>query len=378
MKPTVFDDIRPYRDAELPEALEDVLEHPRFERVIQFIFPGRDTEEAKAEARAQKHIYDLQRIFTYQAISRLLHDTSNGFTVSGLKELKNDQAYLFISNHRDITLDSALLNYALVDLKVNTVEIGTGNNLFISPYINGLLRLNKSFRIHRKLSPRELQQHSIKLSQYIRQRISQDQHSIWIAQRNGRTKDGHDQADTALLKMLGLSGNDFAPSYKELNIVPLAISYELETCAAFKAEEMYHKQADIPFVKTQEQDLQQMIMGLEAPKGRIHLAVGEVWKTEFEELAEIRNKNHRFQAFTRQLNQQIWKLFMLFPFHYVAADYRSNSTQFASYYTESDQLAFDTYIDQTCQQSKYDKKTLLPFLLDIYAQPVFNKHGLES
>ncbi len=370
---TNFDEIRPYRDNEIGEVLNRILNTPQFEAIIAFIFPNENPEDIKARARALKSIHELQVLFSFNAVARMIHDSTDGLSLSGLDELPANEAYLFISNHRDIILDSAFLSYKLVEAGRETVEIGTGDNLFFSPIVADMMRLNRSFKIHRNLTPRELHSYSVRLSEYIRQRVSQDHASVWIAQRNGRTKDGDDQTETGLLKMLGLSGEDFLTGFRELNIVPMAISYELDPCDRFKARELYHRHTGMPFQKSEAEDFLNMQAGIFDPKGRVHIALGEVLDQELESLAEMVNKNDRFRAFTDLLDSKIQGLFRLFPNNYIAADMLHGDQRFRQHYTDLEQQAFENHIDEMCRKVKNDKTALLPFLLNIYAKPVENR-----
>lgn len=368
-----FDEIRPYRDSEIAEVIERLLPQPQFNAIIEFTFPGESIEAIHARTRAVKSVQELQTLFSYTAVGRIIDNTSDGFSISGLEKLDPAQGYLFISNHRDIILDSALLSYALVDKGRDTVEIGTGDNLFFSPFVSDLMRLNRSFKIHRNLSPRELHTYSVRLSHYIRQQVVEDSSSVWIAQRNGRAKDGNDQTETGLLKMLALSESDFLKGFRELRIVPMAVSYELDPCDRFKARELAYKEANLTFEKTKQEDFLNMQAGILEHKGRVHISLGDPLDRELEDLADIVNKNDRFRAFRELMDRRIQSLYKLFPTHYIAADMREGRGHFEEKYTQEEKKAFGQHLKQMCAMVENDKIELLPFLLNIYANPVFNQ-----
>lgn len=368
-----FDEIRPYRDSEITEVIERLLSHPQFNSIIAFTFPEESIEAIHARTRAVKSVQELQALFSYTAVGRIISNSADGFTITGLEELDPDQGYLFISNHRDIIMDSALLSYSLVHINRDTVEIGTGDNLFFSPFISDLMKLNRSFKIHRSLSPRELLTYSVRLSHYIRQRIATDNNSIWIAQRNGRAKDGHDQTETGLLKMLGLSDTDFLSGFRELQIVPMAVSYEYEPCDRFKARELAYKDAGRTFEKTTQDDFLNMQAGILEHKGKIQISLGKPLDQELEGLAEIVNKNNRFRDFRELMDTKIQALYKLFPTHYIAADMLQNGHRFEDKYTLAEKNAFEQHLEKTRALMENDKIELLPFLLNMYANPVENQ-----
>jgi len=369
-----FDEIRPYNNSELAEAIDRILAYPEFDSIISYTFPGESKEAVHQRARSIKNIHELQKMFSYTAVGRIIRDSTHGLTVSGLKELDPSQGYLFISNHRDIILDSALLSYQLVAYGRETVEIGTGDNLFFSPFVSDLMRLNRSFKIHRNLTPRELHTYSVRLSHFIRHQVGTEKKSVWIAQRNGRAKDGHDQTETGLLKMLGLSSADFLAGFRELQIVPMAVSYELDPCDRFKARELAIKDAGLPFEKTKMEDFLNMQAGILEHKGRVHIAIGKPLDHELEGLALMKNKNERFRAFRELMDTQIQSLYKLFPTNYIAADMLNGNTDFSHNYTADEKEQFARHLRDMEEKLKNDKIELLPFLLNIYANPVFNQY----
>ena len=234
--------------------------------------------------------------------------------------IRSYYAYLFISNHRDIILDSAILNYIQVAAGMNTTEIAIGNNLLVYDWIEHIVKLNGAFVVKRNLPARELLTASKSLSAYIRKTITEDNVSVWIAQREGRTKNGCDQTQQALLKMLNLSNcADFASGFRELQIVPLSISYEREPCGISKVEEIYKKERE-GYVKTQSDDLKSMAFGLTRPKGRVHFAFGEPIDARLDEIAKCENQQESIQKLAEQIDACIYRNYKLWPYNYLAAD----------------------------------------------------------
>ena len=230
-----FDELRPHFDSESSPVMARMANDPMYHQLVSYLWPGITKEEAIAKALNTKSIYDFQTGYMSHAIWSMVKNSSTGLTWSGLDKLDKDKAYLFIANHRDILLDSALLQIILEADEFSTSEITFGSNLMDTGFITDFGRMNRMFTVKREGTAKELYDISRQLSAYIRHTLIDKNHSVWIAQRNGRTKDGNDQTQTGLLKMLGLSrGKDFLKNFSELNIVPLTISYEYEPCDALK------------------------------------------------------------------------------------------------------------------------------------------------
>ena len=368
----VFDDIRPYTDAEVPAAIKRVCTNPVVHKLAAYLFPDRDTEAMLHSFRSMQSIREFQHRFSYHAVQSILDQTSQGFSSSGFEQLTPGKPHLFISNHRDIILDSAILSYSLVDHGMETVEIGTGDNLYLSDFITDLLRLNRSFMIRRPHHPRELLQVSGQLSTYIRDRLAQG-NSLWIAQRNGRTKDGRDRTDTGLLKMLLMA--DQKASLQEtllsLRITPMAISYEYDPCDLYKARERY-LQVHSGYEKHPKDDLKSMLAGVTDPKGRIHLALGKALKEEWQALDTQAPRNEQIRQAVQVLDRHILHLYKRWPVHYIAADMRRGTEVYSSHYSHKAYQRFQAYLtDRLTQlQPVTDMDALKRHLLDIYANVV--------
>ena len=232
-----YDDIRPYNDEEIPEKIRIVLNDPVFDKVLAFLFRKPELRmKMRQQLETIKTVEELQSTFVRHLVEIIVHTTTKGLTCSGLESLDKSKAYLFISNHRDIILDAAFLNFMILTNGMNTTQIAIGDNLLIYDWIIHAVKLNRSFVVKRNIAARELLEASRKLSQYVRGSIVENNTSVWIAQREGRTKDGHDQTQLALLKMLNMSNaKTLADGFGELSIVPLSISYEIEPCEIGRA-----------------------------------------------------------------------------------------------------------------------------------------------
>ena len=324
-----YDDIRPYQDHEVNHYLHVLLNDEIFTQVLAFIF----REENKiAEVRKMlseiRSINELQMKFMYPLIKEwIIEKTTSGVTTSGLENLDRSQSYLFISNHRDIILDSAILNFIIAKAGMNTTEVAVGNNLLIFDWIEHALKLNRCFIVKRNLPARELLMASKQLSQYIRGSITRNNDSVWIAQKEGRTKDGNDQTQQALLKMLNLSNEaDLIQGFRELKIVPLSISYEREPCGISKVEEIYKREHE-SYIKRPEDDFKSMAYGLLKPKGRVHFAFGMPIDEQLNTLVNPDNLSDTIQRLAEHIDSCIYRNYKLWPNNYLAADLLSGSDQ---------------------------------------------------
>ncbi len=370
-----YDDIRPYEDHEVNQYINVLLKDEVFQQVLFFIFQ----DEKKVEGVRQmlsgvQTVSELQLHFMYPLIKEWIIDkTTSGISWSGLDELDKTKSYLFISNHRDIILDSAILNYIIVTAGMNTTEIAIGNNLLIYDWILHAVKLNRAFVVKRNLPARELLLASKKLSSYIRKTISKDNMSVWIAQREGRTKDGYDQTQQALLKMLNLSNrDDFATGFRELKIVPLSISYEREPCGISKVEEIYKRERE-GFVKTQTDDLKSMAFGLTRPKGRVHFAFGRPIDAQLDKLVNPDNNNESIQQLADYIDACIYRNYKLWPNNYLAADLLTDSNQHADKIDEATRDKFDELLDDLVKTiGEGDAGCQKRLFMQMYANPLLN------
>jgi hypothetical protein len=371
-----FDDIRPYRNDEFSAIMNRLLDDPQFNNVLlKSLNKGEvELEQMKAGLRATRSIEEFQHNFIVPVIDNILAQSSKGLSMNGLEELDKNQRYLFISNHRDIVLDAALLNVEMHTGGFGSTEIAIGSNLLIFPWINDLVRLNRSFIVKRNIPVKQMLTSSKLLSQYIRQMITMGSDSIWIAQREGRAKDGNDITQPALLKMLNMSNNaGFFEGFRELKIVPMAISYEIEPCGNEKVAELKKRQTDPNFQKTEKDDLVSMVSGLKNQKGRIQIQFGrQISEDVLLKIAEEPAMNERLRLLAEHIDKEIYANYRLFPNNYIAYDLSFKCSKYAERYTTSEKEAFVNLTHERLQLVNEDIEDSMVLWLKMYATPVYN------
>ncbi len=372
-----FDDIRPFNDSEVNGYLQLLLQDENFQHILQFV--SKDPQRIEQLKLMLTHIHsvkDLQLKFVYQMVEELiLKRSTDGLTSSGMDSLDKNISYLFISNHRDIILDSAIMNYLIVREGMNTTEIAIGNNLLIEKWIEYAVKLNRAFVVRRNLPVRELLMASKKLSEYIRRDITVENNSVWIAQREGRTKDGNDKTQHALLKMLNLSNiKELQTGFAELRIVPLSISYEIEPCGISKVAELYKRRTE-GFEKTQEDDLRSMGEGLIRPKGRVHFGFGKPITSKTYEFASDEPISSQIEKLAEHIDQQIYSNFQLWPNNYIAEDILNNTRLNTEHYTQEQYNQFMLMTDEAVAMIPGDAAVIREMFLKMYVNPVINKRN---
>lgn len=372
--PLSFDEIRPYFDHEVPEVLERLSKKPSFFVLMKYLFPERTGEEIVERFSHITGVEQFQTEYIRHAIWRMVEETTTDVTIEGLENLEEGTCYLFLSNHRDIILDSAILNILLKKAGRPTTKIAIGDNLLVSGLVTDLMKLNKSFIVHRAVARKDMIAFSRRLSAYIREQITTGKDSIWIAQRNGRTKDGNDQTHTGLLKMLSLTGPErLTDKFRELQIIPMSISYEFDPCDGLKAEELYHLHHDLPYEKD---DKVGMVKGIRGPKGRVHLCLGSPVNDWLDEMPENRNLNAWLREFADALDRILHRNFRLWPANYIAVDMLEGTPRFSENYSENDMAAFSAHMATALTGLKGDPEKLRKQFLEIYANPVRNSEQL--
>lgn len=367
-----FDSIRPYKDDEIHEVFERLKTEETFLELIKYLFPEFSTKQFINKLLNISSIREFQTEIISPYVKEVLKKTTKGITVSGIEKLDPQKHYLYISNHRDIVLDSAILNVLLVERGYDTTEIAIGDNLLIYPWITDLVKLNKTFIVNRNLPVRQMMESSQRLSAYIRETLTKRNQSIWIAQREGRSKNGDDRTQASLLKMLNISGNgNFAKNFSEINIVPLSISYEYDPCDYLKALEFLHKRDNPDYKKTQEDDLKHMGAGIKGRKGRVHFAFGTPITDELNALNDL-PKNDQIQGLAELIDQQIHSNYKLWPGNFIAHDLIHQSEQYSSKYSEEDKKTFLAYLEEHLSRVNGDRDFLFNSLLEMYANPVKN------
>jgi 1-acyl-sn-glycerol-3-phosphate acyltransferase len=374
-----FESIRPYQDHEIPLVFDRLSKETSFLELIKFLYPKVPTELFIGQMKQIKTIRQFQQDIISSYVREVISSTTQGVTVEGLDGLDPKESYLYISNHRDIVLDPAFLNVILVEHNFDTTEIAIGDNLLIYPWITDLVKLNRTFIVNRNLPVRQIMESSNRLSSYIRHTVTQVGHSIWIAQREGRSKDGNDRTQISLLKMLNLSGKSTsANDFKELKIVPVSISYEYDPCDYLKALEFQNKRDNPNFVKTKEDDLKHMGSGLRGRKGRVHFAFGQPLENELDILDSTTNKNDQLEMLAGIIDRHVHESYRLWPGNCVAWDLLHDSTQYSNCYTSEEKEVFLTYINEHLNRIDGDPDFLRKTLLEMYANPVENSRGIQE
>lgn len=371
-----FELLRPYYDHETGEVMKRISVDPTYHKAMAYLWPGITPQEAIDKALATRSPYEFQSNYMRHAIWSIVNSTSDGLSWSGLDRLDRDKAYLFVANHRDILLDSAILQIILDKEGFETTEITFGSNLMEQGFITDFGKMNRMFMVKREGTVKELYDISRQLSAYLRHTILDKNVSVWIAQRNGRTKDGNDLTQTGLIKMLNLSGGkDFRKNFEELNIVPLSISFEYEPCDALKVQELYLSSLHSKYVKAPGEDLNSILTGIQQPKGRIHLAFGKPVKEELVDIDKAPNENEKIRLLALAIDKQIHQDYKLYPANHVAYDVLHDTNVFAGTYTDADKAHFLHYVAGHVSRLKGEAEALTQLFLKLYANPVINKLG---
>ena len=379
MQEDLYSDIRPYNDNEIPAALERIVSDPAFIPAVNFAFPDADMESIAEVVRTCKTVDQMQERVMLSIIKRIIDATIDNFTASGIEAIKKDKGYLYISNHRDITLDSLLLQYTLFTHGLSTTATTLGDNLLRSQFIIDICRINRAVRVIRKtdeISPREFLQNSQHLAEYIRWYISQGK-SMWISQRNGRTKDGIDATDQGVLKMVSLSGpSDFVENFSELSIAPIAISYQYEPCDIKKTIETTVNMMGGTYQKGKNEDVNSILYGIRMPKGDVNITICEpITREELEECGKL-PKAEAYKMLKDIIDNRIYKNYKLHDTNYIAYDILHRSKQYAEYYTPAAVKKFKgrmAYAEARFMEYGLDLKTARKVYLGIYAGPVDTK-----
>jgi hypothetical protein len=369
-------DIRPYNDQEAVLALARISKHPVLSKISAFLFPGKDQSELGKLISTIDSVYDFQGRVMLMAIKKILSDTSTTLTHTGIDKLNKEKRYLFISNHRDIMLDSAILQAILFETGLSTSEMAVGDNLITDPFLEDIARVNKMIKVVRNTNPREIYASSVLLSEFIRKRVSNEESSVWIAQRNGRTKDGFDLTEQGLLKMLDMSGNgNFTKDFSELSIVPVSVSYEYEPCDILKARELYISKRQ-KYIKSEGEDLNSILTGIMQYKGGIHFNFCKLISDEEIQGCSLMEKNERFKSLGEIMDRKILSTFHLWPNNFIAYDLLYSCSRFSDRYTEIQKQKFQEYVAFKIADSEGDIKELEEIFLSIYANPIISKEKL--
>ena len=373
---TEFNEIRPYNDEELPQIFEELIADPAFRKAATGAIPNVPFELLAQKMRTCKTKLDFQKAFCYGILWKIAEEHTNGLTLDHNALPNKKKAYTYISNHRDIILDSGFLSILLVDQGMDTVEIAIGDNLLIYPWIKKLVRVNKSFIVQRALTMRQMLEASTRMSRYMHYTIAEKNQSIWIAQREGRAKDSNDRTQDSVLKMLAMGGEgDLIDRLKEMNIAPLAISYEYDPCDFLKAREFQLKRDIEGYKKTTQDDLINMQTGLFGYKGKVHFQVASCINDELEQIDRSLPKPELFAAISACIDQRIYRNYRMYPGNYVAYDWLNGTTEFTGSYSQEEKQQFVGYIEQQLGKIEIpnkDEAFLREKLLLMYANPLIN------
>lgn len=370
-----FDDIRPYYEEEIPAAMQRITDSDVFPLLASYVYPSETLEATRERIRSFKTVREFQHDTMRRVNEQIIARSISEFTVSGLERLSPDKHYLFVSNHRDIMLDASLLQYYFVLNGFDTTEITFGANLMMHPVIIDVGKSNKMFKVARPGGDiKEFYQNSMHLSEYIRYTIKEKGQSVWIAQRNGRTKNGIDQTDQGIIKMFCMSeSKDKMKALAELNIVPIAISYEWESCDILKALELYESQYT-KYTKKPGEDLNSILTGILQPKGRVHIALCQPIRLAELSAFEEQTNNEYHKSVARLIDSRINTAYRLFPNNYIAHDILYGNTRYQSMYTDEE---YNLFIHHLKELDRYedtcDIERLRDIFVGIYANPVDNR-----
>lgn len=367
-----FDSIRPFYDAEINTSIKNVINHPMMKALMNFTFPHQEDSVWKEQLSKTHSIRDFQCNFIYESIQQVLSRSSDGLSTSGFEKLEMNTSYLFISNHRDIILDTSLLNAALFDHGLVMTASAIGDNLVKKSFLLTLSKLNRNFLVQRGLTPRELLQSSKNMSEYIGQLLLHENRSVWIAQREGRTKDGNDSTNPGVLKMLSMGSDEdnLMNYFKKIKIVPVSISYEYDPTDALKMPQLMAEANNEVYIKEKNEDFMTLLSGIMGQKKRIHIHVGKVLTNELDKIAaEFDNANKQIQAVAQEIDHSILSTYKLWPTNYIAYDILYKTNTFANKYTENEKSLFERRLEMRIDESNAIEKDSF---LAMYANPVVN------
>jgi len=375
---SIFDPIRPFYDAEVNTAIRQIVDDKMLEAMMQFTFPQDQAATWKERLKHTHSLRDFQVNFIYPAVRKVLEMSSDGLTVGGFEQLEPNTAYLFVSNHRDIILDTSILNACLFENGLVMTTSAIGDNLIKKPFIATLSRLNRNFSIRRGLSGRALLASSMLVSEFIQKSLLRENRSVWMAQREGRTKDGNDGTQRGVLKMLTLAekDNNSFSYFEKIQLVPVSISYEYDPTDSLKIPELIAKSKEEKYVKGENEDFITLLSGIMGAKKRIHIQVGKVLHEEVRAInKEDLTTNEKLSKLSDCIDAQIWKGYKLWPSNYIAYDLLHVSYRYAGQYTPAEKEAFETRL---AQKVNTNQPLEVENFLRMYANPVANQLGFSD
>ena len=377
---TEFESISPYTDEQASEALGKLADYPAVAQASRYFFPEESPDFLKNVLKQIKTIDQFQVLVMQRFVRWVLEHTAKNFSYDGISNIDTSKKFLALSNHRDIIMDPAITQLVLHTNGIPMTEIAVGDNLITNEAIEYLIRSNRMIKVVRGISARELYLSSQLLSKYIRLNITEQRSSIWLAQRQGRTKNGYDVTEQGLLKMLDMSGTgDFQSNFEALNIIPMSISYEYEPCDILKARETVISRKQ-KYVKAEGEDFNSIMVGIMQPKGNIHLNIGKPLTSE--EIADAAqcDKNDRYQLIRHAVDIRVIEGYKLWKNNYVAYDILNHSFRYSDKYTAADVETFVAYMEKQLDtvEPTLNREDLRKHFLEIYANPVVSKELLEK
>jgi len=374
-----FDSIRPFYDSEANEALRKIVNDEMLEAMMNFTFPSDTGMNWKNLLVHTQSLRDFQINFIYPGVKKVLEKSSNGLSTGGFEKLKPNTAYLFISNHRDIILDTSLLNACLYENGLILTTSAIGDNLIKKPFLHALSKLNRNFAIKRGLQGRALLESSKLASEYIKKSLLQENRSVWTAQREGRTKDGNDATQRGVLKMLTLSeeGSDGFGFFEKIKVVPISISYEYDPTDILKMPELIAKSRDEIYVKSENEDFLNLLRGIMGTKKGIHLQANDILTEEIKQIAAGDTRlPEKLSQLADVINQKIWTGYKLWPSNYIAHDLLYGDDEYVQHYTSEQKNAFENRMHEKID---FHNELLKKGFLAMYANPVNNqKEALQE
>jgi 1-acyl-sn-glycerol-3-phosphate acyltransferase len=372
-----FDSIRPFYDSEVNDEICNVIQHPMMKALMNFTFPETPESYWMNQLSKTHSIRDFQVNFIYQSIQKVLERSSEGLTTSGYEKLDKHTPYMFISNHRDIILDTSLLNVSLYDHGLVMTASAIGDNLVKKDFLLKLSKLNRNFLVQRGLPPRELLQSSKLMSEYVGQLLLRENRSVWIAQREGRTKDGNDATHQGVLKMLAMGSDEdrVMQYFKKIKIVPVSISYEYDPTDALKMPQLMAVANNEKYIKEKNEDFITLLSGIMGQKKRIHIHVGNVLDKELDWIElEFDNTNKQIQALAQTIDDSILSTYKLWPTNFIAFDLLHKTSRFSNHYTENEKSLFERRLEMKIDANN---QSMVESFLAMYANPVVNKMKYE-
>ena len=367
-----FDSIRPFYDAEVNTAIKQIIDDPMLEAIMNFAFPDQPVSYWKNMMLQTHSLRDFQIKFIYPALMKVLEKSSDGLSTSGFENLKPNTSYLFISNHRDIILDTSLLNACLFENGLVMTTSAIGDNLIKKPFLHTLSRLNRNFAIQRGLRGKALLESSILVSEFIKKSLLNENRSVWTAQREGRTKDGNDCTQKSVLKMLTLAEEspDSFSYFEKIRLVPVSISYEYDPTDVLKMPELLAKSRQEKYIKSENEDFVNLLRGLVGTKKRIHISVNGELNEEIKEIAAMGiSQNDKLMQLAGLIDKKIWKGYKLWPSNYIAHDLLNQTDTYQKEYTPKEKEDFEKRLKE---KVKLENEFMVKSFLSMYATPVDN------